>query len=305
MTVTAEGKSQKNASAEDLRSMKDRVFSNTDVVGGVDLGTDYTALMVRMSNASGPSQSSSGIEGPSFASDVLRTGSVQTLIASKTEDKKPGTSKSEEKSRPKDAPGSDQSGDDMEEGAAGTPEDRADKDSPERDSEPSSTKKAFFDRDRQIASAKRQASASLQSFRAQIERTAKSVQTLVQSFDQAESSAFASELKLLKTRASFLTDIFVGPEAVETYRAQFQYKVGSAKGGGLAPPVRNMHELRPWTDLTSAVDDMENCETKEDLAKASKQLGNMRRPIAALVANISSTVVEIQHSKGKAPEEQR
>ena len=66
----------------------------------------------------------------------------------------------------------------------------------------------FFDRDRQVSSAKRLAKSALASLKAGLAKTAESVQSLLGSLNGAESARFASELEVLKHRAEFFDCLF-------------------------------------------------------------------------------------------------
>ena len=150
--------------------------------------------------------------------------------------------------------------------------------------------------DRQVASARRSAMSSLESFRVLVDKTAQSVTALLGSFDAAEESFFSSEINILTKRSEYFEAVRKGKDAVDEYIKQYRYKVGSSREQ-LAPPIREYAEVRSLACLQELCQGFDTCETKESLLQTVRDLANMKRPMQSLVTNIAATVTELTNAR--------
>ena len=119
------------------------------------------------------------------------------------------------------------------------------------------------------------------------------VEGLKSSLDDAESQSFSAELKMLDARSKYLSAVLAGKDKVDEYIAQFHYKVGADPSSRFAPPIRNYMDLKSCQCLESLAEKLDKCEDKAELLTISKDLGTARKPMQALVANITATLSEL------------
>ena len=266
-------KGPKHATADDFRQMRTRTLGDMGTLGGVDMDMDFEDLAVRMS---ADASASEGQNAPAMSSDILRVGSVQSLLPPEPLKKKNSESFDADH----------EGGDGCENGSdndAGSARDEGD-DPPVR--------KPYFDRDRQVQSAKRTANLSLDALKKNLERTSTSVKKTLESMDAAEAAEFVNERKLLEERAKGIAAFFTSATELNNYIRLFDYHVGSGVKSK-TPPCRNYADLKCWQALQEVVSKYDECSTKEELSNVSKDLAVMKRPITALQASIQSTSTEL------------
>ena len=265
-------KAGKHSTAEDFRRMSSRTFDDLSVLGGVDMEEDYDTLASRMCAGQAAGSADALGSESAFRSDVMRVPSLSLVLPEKPRAK---SEKGEEEDCGASSAGSD-----------GGPEDP-----------PSSGKKQpFFDRDRQVPSARQAATEGLATLKSSISKLKTAVTQSLDSFDMSEKEAFAKEREILSARAQGLDAVLSGQDALDKFLGQFTYTMGTGTQS-LAPPFRNYMSLKPWSDVEALLGRYDACQDRDTLNTIGRDLASSKRPISALIGSVQSTLNEIQKAR--------